>query len=403
MSESQSNEIRILFVDDEPRILDGLRRMLRCKRREWTMRFANSADEALEQLDREPCDVLVTDIRMPGMTGVELMEEVRSRYPHVVRIALSGQASRETVLRSAGPAHQYLPKPCDADAIKGTLDRLNVLREMITSSVIRGAIASLESLPSLPDLCDEVTDLVQQDRPDIDAIADVIARDTAMGLKVVQLVSSGFFGPPRFVHDPRQAVTILGVDTLKPLVLAMKIFTRFEGDQADRFDLDGLWRHSLHTAGFARRIAELHEAPPADVDASFMAGLFHDVGKAVLAWQLPQESARADQQARDGTDALAVEREVFHTSHAEVGAYLLGIWGLIDPVLEAVAYHHRPADSTVAEGFSPLLAVHLANHWCHPDSAALDEDFLEATGLADRPPAWREQIDLPSLQETEHV
>jgi putative nucleotidyltransferase with HDIG domain len=400
MSESQATGIRILFVDDEPRILDGLRRMLRSRRREWTMHFANGAHEALETLSHEPCDVLVTDIRMPGMTGVELMEEVRSRYPHMVRIALSGQASRETVLRSVGPAHQYLPKPCDAEAIKGTLSRLDMLRELMSSEVLRGAIASLESLPSLPNLCDELAELINRERPSIDAVAEIITRDVAMSGKVVQLVSSGFFGPPRFVHDPKQAVTILGVDTLKPLVLAMKIFTRFEVDQAQRFDLEDLWNHSLQTAACARRIAELAEVPVADADAAFMAGLFHDVGKAVLARQLPDEYLRALQQGKSSGDTLAAEREVFETTHAEVGAYLLGIWGLIDPVVEAVAYHHRPAVGNAAEGFSPLLAVHLANAWCSPEDQPLDEEFVQTTGLADRAVRWSEQIDQPCWQES---
>jgi putative nucleotidyltransferase with HDIG domain len=400
MSDSRSTGIRILFVDDEPRILDGLRRMLRSRRRQWAMHFANGAEEALEVLAREECDVLVTDIRMPGMTGVELMEEVRSRYPHVVRIALSGQASRETVLRSVGPAHQYLPKPCDAEAIKGTLSRLDMLRELMGSEVLRGAIASLESLPSLPNLCDELTDLIHRDRPSIDAVADVITRDVAMSGKVVQLVSSGFFGPARFVHDPRQAVTILGVDTLKPLILAMKIFTRFEVNQAERFGLDDLWEHSLQTAAAARRIAELSDAPQADADASFMAGLFHDVGKAVLARQLPDEYSRALRKGDTDGDVLSAERDVFQTTHAEVGAYLLGIWGLVDPVVEAVAYHHQPTRSSSDGGFAPLLAVHLANHWCNARSVRLDEEFIEATGLADRLPAWREQVDVPSPQET---
>ncbi len=402
---SEPTGIRILFVDDEPRILEGLRRMLRSRRREWTMHFANGAKEALDVLACEPCDVLVTDIRMPGMTGVELMEEVRTRHPHMVRIALSGQASRETVLRSVGPAHQYLPKPCDADAIKGTLGRMDMLRELMDSDVLRAAIASLESLPSLPNLCDQLAEIIDREQPSIDAIADVIAQDVAMSSRVVQLVSSGFFGPARFVHDPRQAVTILGVDTLKPLILAMKIFTRFEVDQAQRFGLEDLWQHSLQTATFARRIAELNDAPPTDADASFMAGLFHDVGKAVLARQLPDEYARALQRGQDNGNPLDAERQTFQTTHAEVGAYLLGIWGLIDPVVEAVAYHHRPTCSagSASEGFTPLLAVHAANHWCNPDSAPLDEEFVKRTGLRAQLPAWREQIDLQLLQETEHA
>ena len=101
---------RILFVDDDPMVLRGLRRTLDTMRNEWDMSFAGGGPEAVDVLAQEPFDVIVSDMRMPGMTGVELLEHVREHYPQMVRIALSGQSSKESVLRSVGPIHQYLPK-----------------------------------------------------------------------------------------------------------------------------------------------------------------------------------------------------------------------------------------------------------------------------------------------------
>jgi len=111
---------RVLFVDDEPRILDGRRRMLRSMRHEWKMSFAETGQEALAILANQPFDVVVVDMRMPGMDGVQLLSEVRKRH-QIIRIVLSGTADREAILRAVGLAHQYLSKPCDAETLKSVL------------------------------------------------------------------------------------------------------------------------------------------------------------------------------------------------------------------------------------------------------------------------------------------
>src|SRR5262245_37814840 len=98
---------KILFVDDEPNVLQGLERMLRSMRHEWEMQFAMSGPAALERLAEQTFDVIVSDMRMPGMTGAQLLTEVSQRHPHIVRIILSGQADQEDILRSVGPTHQY--------------------------------------------------------------------------------------------------------------------------------------------------------------------------------------------------------------------------------------------------------------------------------------------------------
>ncbi len=109
---------RVLFVDDEPKVLAGLQRMLRPLRHEWRMTFAAGGAEALAMLERGPFDVLVTDMRMPGIDGPQLLEEVRRRFPHVLRIALTGQYHGDAVQRSAALAHYHLAKPCDPDMLK---------------------------------------------------------------------------------------------------------------------------------------------------------------------------------------------------------------------------------------------------------------------------------------------
>ena len=96
------NEIikkRILFVDDEPMVLKGLQRTLRKMRSEWDMVFTASGKEALDLLDQQAIDVIVSDLKMPEMDGMQLLTEVKTRFPHVVRIILSGHLEHEMTLQ----------------------------------------------------------------------------------------------------------------------------------------------------------------------------------------------------------------------------------------------------------------------------------------------------------------
>ena len=126
----------ILFVDDEPKILQGLRRMLHSMRKEWYMEFAESGYQALEILNNSHFDVVVTDMRMPGMNGLELLIEIKKLYPNVIRIVLSGQASKDVIIQSIGPIHQYLSKPTNSDKMKFIISRTCSIHELFEDEKI---------------------------------------------------------------------------------------------------------------------------------------------------------------------------------------------------------------------------------------------------------------------------
>lgn len=123
--------IKILFVDDEPNILSGLQRLLRPMRRDWEMTFANGPDEALKILAETPIDVIVSDMKMPGMDGAQLLEKVAELYPNIMRIILSGYSEKEMTVRASGNVHQYLMKPCDTDILKSAVSTVGALQSLI--------------------------------------------------------------------------------------------------------------------------------------------------------------------------------------------------------------------------------------------------------------------------------
>ena len=390
---------RILFVDDEVNVLQGWRRMLNPMRHEWDMVFVESGQEALALLAQAPCDVIVSDMRMPGMDGTQLLTQVMERFPLTVRIILSGYANSNMILKAVGPVHQYLAKPCDAATLQITVARACALRLLLADPTLQGLVASLPTLPSLPTRYLEVLEAVQDPHGSLERVGDIMSRDISMTAKILQLVNSAFFGLRRHVASPVEAVKLLGLDTIKALILSVQIFSHFDQKQGGAFALDVLWQHSLATSTCAKRIAQAEQQDRQVVDLAFMAGLLHDIGKLVLAAHLPDlySVARVQAQAH-GTTVWEAERAVLGTTHAEVGAYLLRLWGLPEPIVEALAFHHCPS-ACPDQRFSPLTAVHIANALVPTEDsteaggtpAALDSTYVAQLGLSERLSTWRPQ------------
>ncbi len=386
--------LRVLFVDDDPNILQGLQRLLRPMRHEWDMSFSIGPREATALIDKEPFDVVITDMRMPEMTGAELLCRIRDSHPAVARIVLSGHSNQESAVRSAGIAHQFLAKPCDSEALRRTIARVVTLRQLLHDAKLTELVAGIGVLPSLPSSYASINDELSSPDPSVRRIAEIVSGDLAMSAKVLQLVNSAFFGLGRRVETVEQAVTLLGTEIIKSLVLSNSAFSQFKPETAG-FSLEKLWRHSLLVGSIAAAIAKSEGADRATVGESLQAGILHDIGKLILATYLGDsfETALATA-ARRRVPHFVAETEVFGATHAHVGGYLLGLWGLPDDTVEAVAFHHEPQHVAV-DKFVPLTAVHVANALVHeatdedgsPESAVIT-DVIDAAGCSGRLPAW---------------
>lgn len=388
---------RILFVDDDPNVLQGLRRMLHPMRREWDMAFADSGAAALALLCQAPFEVMVSDMHMPQMNGVQLLTRVKERYPHIVRIILSGYADHEMILGSVGPTHQFLTKPCDTETLKAAVTRACALRDLLANEALRRLVAGIQTLPSLPPLYLEVLEVARDPNGSLKQIGKIIEQDISMTAKILQLVNSAFFGLRRQISSPVHAVSLLGLDTVQALVLSARVFKGFDQAENPALCLDDLWQHSMAVGVVAKQIVKAEGGEQRLLNDALMAGLLHDVGKLVLATNLPERYREVLTlvQAQEMTGWEA-EQAVLGATHAEVGAYLLGIWGLPDALVGALAFHHCPAAYSDCT-FSLLTAVHVANALVQKTEAedvpegvtSVDLDYLVALGLSDRLAAWR--------------
>jgi HD-like signal output (HDOD) protein len=395
----------LIFVDDEPRVLQGLQRQLHAMRNEWEMSFVESGAQALEFMATTPVDVIVSDMMMPSMDGAELLTAVMKRHPNTVRIVLSGHADRESVLRLVGPAHQYLSKPCNAEELRNAITRSFALRDLLTSEQLKQLATRIRTLPTLPSLHAQLTEELRAEEPSMERISEIISKDIGMTSKILQLVNSAFFGLPQPIANVQEAVIYLGLATVRALVLSLQVFSQFEQKTIKGFSIETLAQHSWRVGVFARRIAEAERCDPKVDDQCFLAGLLHDLGQLILASGLPDDYARVIETARSRHQTIwEAEKIEFGATHAEVGAYLLGLWGLPNPVIEAVALHHRPGDAS-ASAFSPVVAVHVANAFEHDQTGThpqwpgneINIAHLAALGLDGRVDSWRERCQEDNL------
>ncbi len=386
---------RILFVDDEPHVLSGLADMLRRERKQWDMVFASGATAAIAEFEKEPFDVVVSDMRMPGIDGAELLQLVRAKYPSAARLILSGQCDRAAILRALPVAQQFLSKPVDSTVIRASIARILSLRERLEDEGVRRIVGHLDRLPSFPDTYWNLTRVMGDESASIKDVARVVERDPALSAKLLQLANSAYFGSARAVTSIQGAVSYLGVEILRSLTLSAHVFASIESSPRVSELLGGLQKRSFDTAQLSKLVVE----DPRRAEDAFTAALVHDVGMIVLAANFPDEVAQSIARAHStGRSFVAVEEEQFGASHTDLGAYLLGLWGLPFSIVETVAHHHEPR--RVQEGpVDVLAAVHLMSVLSAMDPKdldvapeGLDLEFVERAGLKGSYADWTELV-----------
>jgi putative nucleotidyltransferase with HDIG domain len=362
---------KILFVDDDPSILNGLKRMLRPLSNEWDMHFVLSADAALNLLEEGIFDVIVSDMRMQGMDGAELLGLVQKNYPHMVRIIFSGYADQDLVQKALRPAHQYLSKPCDALILKRTVQRSSDIQNIVGSAEVKQIIAQVDSLPSLPQLYNEIMTKLQDRETSIKDVGEIIQKDVGMTAQILKLVNSSFYGFYDKISNPVQAAALLGLDTIKTIVLSVEIFSTLKGDPKFDVYVNRLWRHCTLTANLAKQIAGLITDDKKFIEDAFLSGFLHDIGILILASKLPEKYSKVINRPHDKEKEFwEIEKQLLGVSHAEIGAYLLALWGFEDTIIDAISHHHN----TIVRGDEPkslITVTHLANSFAH----RLDETF----------------------------
>lgn len=380
--------MNILFIDDEPAILRSIKRTLRGSLSKHHLDLVDNPQEVNEYLQRTHYELIVSDMRMPGKSGCHVLAEVEAQSPDTIRAILSGYSNEEQAVKAAQHAHLFLSKPFEPTAIVDLIQRAEKLLAMPLTDQLRRVLGNLKALAPAPKLFQTLTDTLNSNTKTATDIANIIKQDMAMATKLLQLTNSAFFGISQPVLDLERAVTLLGTEIIKGLILHYELFGKQQMSQPWQ---EALYRESQHTARLAKSIVSSQKGDRSLLESAFLAGLLHDTGRLVL-WRLPEGAEHQDELfvALWGKELCEKELQLFGAHHGWVGAYLLRLWGFSDPVVEAVALHHHPSESG-DRGFTALTAVHAADCLLHQadETTALDGGYLVSIGCAEALPEWR--------------
>jgi HD-like signal output (HDOD) protein/CheY-like chemotaxis protein len=396
---TQAEKPSLLFVDDEENVLRGLGRMLRAKRNVWDMRFAAGGTDALQMMLERPADVVVSDMRMPGMSGAELLTTVQKIYPQTIRIVLSGFAEREAILRTIGPSHRYLAKPASEEILTASIENALALRQHLFNQSVQLAVAGMTHLPSLPDIYSALIAELNSDIGSAERLASIIEKDISVTAMLMKLTNSAYFSLPQKCLTVRQAINFLGFENIRATVLLAGVFDQFKQISPSMGELvKRLMQRSLAIGVLAQAIGRAEGWKVEICDEAFCAGLLAHVGTLMLIAQNSTEFMRSMRHvdAREMT-LVEAETDAFGASHARLGAYLLGLWGFTDSIVEAVAFHHDPSAYT-NRPIEAMMAVHVAQylvrHRTGEETAGaggyegLDIAYCDAAGIFAKLPAW---------------
>ncbi|NMM45622.1 HDOD domain-containing protein [Rhodospirillaceae bacterium KN72] len=387
----------VLFVDDEPFILDGLRRTLRHRRNLWNMEFIEGGKAALDRIAAGPFDVIVSDMRMPDVDGAAVLEAAATEHPESLRYILTGYADKEYLLRALGPAQRFFAKPCDAAEIAASIEKALTLRTMLPTEALRELMGRLKSVPVPSDTYYAL--LQQLDSPTASAksVGAVLEEDLGLTTQILRLSNSAYFGLPKRLTRAQEAVEMLGMESIRALLTVAEFFLLTPLSSALADECKKLAERSMRIGGYARKFAQRHGMDPDIVTHAATAGLLSHIGSLVLQVNEPNSYARAMRYLdQHDTSVGAVERAMFGATHSELSAYLVAVWGFADPVVEAIAFHHHPAKAGPPER-GALCAVHVAQAMAGADTGGedaalfvhhghepvLDWDYLDALGLGD--------------------
>lgn len=369
------NKRTVLFVDDEQKIVKSLRRMLYPLCEDWNMLYVLSGAEALEVMRNTSVTVLITDMRMPGMNGFELMDIVHREFPDVVRVMLTGQPDKELYCEVISICHYFLWKPASFEVFEALLNRIKELDNALQDEKLFRLIGGIISLPSLPICYIRLSELLQQ--PDISnvEIAAVMRSDMAMTAQLLKLVNSAFFSLAKTIANLEEAIAYLGLNTIQNLVLMQHLFTQFTPAEQKEFNLEWLWQQSFCVASMTEKIVKTQCKKDMDYcRRSYLAGLLLNIGKLIFIRHFPEDYRKIlEEAALNVRPQFEIEKEHLGIDHAAIGGYLASLWGLPREIVEAISLHHK---EPVFTGTSPVLeAVWHANRICQGDFSLSNSNY----------------------------
>lgn len=394
--------MRILLIDDELQVLEGLKRMLSSVTEITYLECSRCGVEALEKLSQTRFDLVICDLQMPDLSGVQILEWLRENHPETIRFILTGMIDHPLHHAALRLSHQLIAKPCRPELLRELILRAICLKRRLSQSELTSVLPKIQALPSLPKAYQHVMDYLSLPTASCRGLSRLIAEDIGMSARIMQLANSAYYGRPGKVHNPIHAVVYLGMKTVEAMILREGIFSKIDAALAERFAAYALEGHCIRVGMLAKQICTDLAMPAEMSDQASMAGILHDTGKIIMIAEFTRQFEQALRKSRTERIELAdAERQICGFTHAELGAILLSLWSLPADIIETAAFHHQPwqlinQGSTTNRPLCMADVIYMADcidhqycsNWSDGWTFSALDAYLSDFGLTDRYRRW---------------
>lgn len=361
----------VVFVDQEQSVLDALARWFSEKKPHWQVLLSSSADQAMQLLEGQSVDCIVSDMNMPCLDGAKLLCHVAQHQPDAVRIALSKQQDAELTLESLHATHRFIAKPESAEQVSKAIERSLQLRAQLHDPSLRSLITGITTLPVLPEIYDRLMLELASEDFSIAVITRIIESDISLSATLLKVVNSAYYGLVQHVESPSHAVNLLGIELVKNILLSEKLVSQFKQFAPGSQHVIDLNIQASIRGVLANRFARLAKLPKRQIDHCQMAGMLSSLGELVISTGM--------------IDVDTLESFDFH--HDVIGSSILGLWSLPDVIVEAVL-HQNNAAAVESEAVTPLhvlYAIRRLEAAFFGNDKRFDHNFLPETVFPGHP------------------
>ncbi|SEG49656.1 HDOD domain-containing protein [Marinobacterium lutimaris] len=394
----ETGPLKILFIDPHSAFVTWGSGLVQegCN---WEIVRNDDQRVALELLRQTAFDAVIVGAISSFEREIGILKQVSQIKPKVARILLSPPLSSTKLAKALDVVHRTIFQGASIEEIIASVEQtVLVTRQLYRDKVVR-SFGAFRQLPSSPSIYRELSNALSSERTNTRDIAIIVERDPALAVRIIRLVNSSYFGLNRTISSLTEALTLLGVRTVRGLALSGHLNAHYPDDSGWKlFSFDRMNQRALSVARLAQEIATpFAKNNPALKDQAFLAGLLLDVGMLMLAAEQGEGYLKVLRfAARKKQPLHLVERMAYGVTHAELGAYLLDMWNLSPQVVEAVMMHHNPEES-VGQTFNALCAVHIAdallptidNELGVDLSATLSEEYIERMDVKAHMPTWK--------------
>ncbi len=384
-----------LLIVDKPDIPMALKDRWAAEAIPHQILYADSEKTAREILDTEEVNLVICHLVIFNEGGRPFFADLDKNYPQLLRIALIKPRDREALLQSLPYVHHFIDEPIDISTLKQYLDRIAILHNILGGASILKLCTHLNTLPSLPDIFYQVIEELALPDPSIAKISKLIEHDSSISARIIQIVNSPALGLRKRVDNIEQSLALLGLDMTKAIIIYAGINNYLYSPSHILATAESINNNSFTIANLAMRITLAETGNYALAQQAKMAGILNNLGYMLL---LNSPQTQADLRnilTADKMTLLEAEQLLTGITHAELGAYFLGIRGFSEELLEAIAHYCRP-EARPVEGFNVLTALHAA-HALAPSplrsiipckKSEFHLPYLDKLGLINRIPSW---------------